>query len=53
MMHLMRLAAVTGVNHHTAAVRDSRVVYTSKDVTADPTNPEADTTTQDSSNAAV
>jgi polyphosphate kinase len=50
--HLMRLAAFAD-EQRTAAVRGSRVVYTSKDVAADPSSPEADTTAQDSSNAAV
>jgi polyphosphate kinase len=51
--HLMRLAAGGGDTQHTAALRGSGVVYTSKDVTADSANPEADTAAQDSSNAAV
>jgi hypothetical protein len=36
-----------------AALRGSGVAYTGKDVTTDPSTPEADTTAQDSSNAAV
>jgi polyphosphate kinase len=51
--HLMRLAAGPGDAQHTAALRGARVVYTSKDVAADLSSPEADTTAQDSSNAAV
>jgi polyphosphate kinase len=51
--HLMRLATGAVDAQRTAALRGSRVVYTSKDVAADPSPPEADSTTQDSSNAAV
>jgi polyphosphate kinase len=50
--HLMRLAASTGDTQRTRTLRGS-VVYPSKDVAADPSPPEADTTAQDSSNAAV
>jgi polyphosphate kinase len=50
--HLMRLAARTGDTQRTRTLRGS-VVYPSKDVAADPSPPEADTTAQDSSNAAV
>jgi polyphosphate kinase len=51
--HLMHLAAGTGDRQRTAALRGAAVVYTCKDVTADPSSPEADTTAQDSSNATV
>jgi polyphosphate kinase len=51
--HLMRLAAGAVDAQRTAALRGSGVVYTSKDVAADPSPPEADSTAQDTSNAAV
>jgi polyphosphate kinase len=51
--HLMRLAASGGNTERTGALHGSGVAYTSKDVAADPSPPEADSTAQDSSNAAV
>ena len=51
--HLMRLSAGMGDAQRTAVLRGSGVVYTSKDTAADPSSPEADTTAQDTSNAAV
>ena len=51
--HLMRLAAGVGDAHQTAVLRGPGVVYTSKGAAADPSSPEADTTAQDTSNAAV
>jgi polyphosphate kinase len=51
--HLMRLAAGAGDAQRTAVLRGSGVAYTAKDLAADPSPPEADTTAQDSSNAAV
>ena len=51
--HLMRLPANPGDVQRTAALRGSGVGYTSKDVAADPSPPEADSTAQDTSNAAV
>ena len=49
----MRLSAGMGDAQRTTVLRGSRVVYTSKDTAADPSSPEADTTAQDTSNAAV
>jgi polyphosphate kinase len=51
--HLMELATGAGDGQYTAAPRGTGVIYTAKDVAADPTTPEADTTAQDTSNAAV
>jgi polyphosphate kinase len=51
--HLMRLAADGGGTPRAAAMHGSGAVYTGKDVTANPANPEADAASQDSSNAAV
>jgi polyphosphate kinase len=51
--HLMQLATGAGDGQYTAAPRGTGVIYTAKDVAADPTTPEADTTAQDTSNAAV
>jgi len=51
--HLMRMATDAVDAQRTTAPRSSGVVYTSKDVAADPSLPEADSTAQDTSNAAV
>jgi polyphosphate kinase len=51
--HLMRLAAGAVDGPRAAALRGSGAAYTSKDVAADPSSPEADSAAQDSSNAAV
>jgi polyphosphate kinase len=51
--HLMRLSAGMGDAQRTAVLRGSGVVYTSKGTAADSSSPEADSTTQDTSNAAV
>src|ERR1700674_499052 len=50
--HLMRLAAGTGDPQRRGILSGSAVVYTSKDVTAELGNSEAETAAQDSSNAA-
>lgn len=51
--HLMRLAVGTGDPQRNAVLPGSLVVYTSKDVSAEAIEAEADATGQDSSNAAV
>jgi hypothetical protein len=51
--HLMRLATGSLDHHGKTAPHGPGVVYTSKEVTAEPASPEADTTAQDSANAAV
>jgi hypothetical protein len=51
--HLMRLATGSLDHHRKTAPNGPGVVYTPKEVTAELTSPEADTTAQDSSNAAV
>jgi polyphosphate kinase len=51
--HLMHMAAVAVGAQHSATLHGPRVAYTSKDVAADPSSPEADSAAQDSSNAAV
>jgi polyphosphate kinase len=51
--HLMHMAAVAVGAQHGATLHGPRVAYTSKDVAADPSPPEADSAAQDSSNAAV
>jgi polyphosphate kinase len=51
--HLMRLATGSLDHHGKTAPHGPGVVYTPKEVTAELTSPEADSTAQDSSNAAV
>jgi len=51
--HLMKLAEVDVDAQRTAAARGGAVAYTAKDAAADASPPEADSSAQDTSNAAV